>query len=245
MKLAVVTPWASPFIWTKFALNLGQMLARFDRPGWEADVFFGQGADPAGRHANACLQALEWEADVICIIGADQVHPLDMLNRLIDRYDETGGQIITALVPFRGYVAWQQMRPFQPMGWSIRSGGPDNEPAHFVPIDPADGDLQRVDIIGSGVLMFHRDFLLSLERPWFHYSWDLNSRRVADMDTRFVWRLRSEAGAEVWVDCTIKVKHIHPFEIDDSFSDRFADWAAPDASADSDTFRYFPAGAEE
>jgi hypothetical protein len=99
------------------------------------------------------LQALEWDADLICIVGADQVHPLDMLSRLVDRYFETQGGVISALVPFRGYVAWQFMKPFQPMGWRIRNDQPnvrefrgmDEDPDMFVPIDPADGDLQRVD----------------------------------------------------------------------------------------------------
>jgi hypothetical protein len=47
-----------------------------------------------------------------------------------------------------------------------------------------------------------------------------------------VWRLRSEAGAEVWVDTTIKVTHLHTFEIDDTFTDRFADWMEPGVGDD-------------
>ena len=57
-------------------------------------------------------------------------------------------------------------------------------------------------------------------------------QRVADMDTRMVWRLAFEVGAQVWVDTTIKVRHLHTFEIDDTFQDRFADWAEPGATDD-------------
>ena len=113
------------------------------------------------------------------------------------------------------------------MGWRIVNGsknvrefrGYDKDPDMFKPIDPSEGELQRVDVIGSGVLMFHRDDILALKPPWFYYKVDpVTMQRVADMDTRFVWRLRSEAGARVWVDTTIDVKHLHTFEIDDSVS---------------------------
>jgi hypothetical protein len=231
VKLALVTPWSSPFIWRKFTMNLAQMLCTFRRQDWEIEFFMGRGVDPAARHTDMCLQGLDWGADLICIIGADQVHPRDLLGRLIDRYEETGGGVISALVPFRGYVSWQDMKPFQPMGWKWRcdgvrelAGGVDKE--FWDPINPADGDLQRVDVIGSGVLLFDRETLLSLKKPWFYYQVDpATMARVADMDTKFVFRLKAEAGAQVWVDTTIKVTHIHDMEIDDTFQDRFADWA--------------------
>jgi hypothetical protein len=239
MKLALVTPWASPFIWTKFALNVGQMLARFRRPGWETQFFMAQGVDPAARHVNVCMQALDWQADLVCIIGADQIHPVDMLDRLVDRYEETGGGVISALVPFRGYVAWQDMRPFQPMGWRIRCDGvqefqnSDTTPEMFEAVDPADGDLQRIDIIGTGVLLFHTDYLRELRPPWFYYRVNPQTmQRIADMDTQFVWRLRSEAQAQVWVDTTIKVRHLHTFEIDETYQERFADWATTESHED-------------
>ena len=205
----------------------------------------GEGCDPAGRHCDMVLQALAWDADLICIVGADQIHPLDMLGRLVDRYFETQGGVICALVPFRGYVAWQQMRPFQPMGWRVRNSQPnvrefrgmDEDPDMFVPIDPADGDLQRVDVIGSGVLLFDAQTIEALAKPWFYYTTDEDQRRVADMDSKFVWRLREEVQAQVWVDTTIKVKHLHTFEIDDSFSERFADWQEPGAGRD-ESFKY-------
>ena len=235
MKLAVVTPWASPFIWAKFCTNLARMMAAFRRPDWQCDFFAGHGCDPAGRHVDMILQALRWDADLICIIGADQVHPLDMFDRLIDRYEQTDGGVISALVPFRGYVPWQHMQPFQPMGWRIRNGsstrvkefeGMDKTPEMFEPIDPAAGDLQRVDVIGSGVLLFDRETIEALAKPWFYYDRDPETmQRIADMDTKMVWRLRSEVQADVWVDTTIKVTHIHDMEIDDTFSRRFADWA--------------------
>ena len=175
----------------------------------------------------------------MCFIGADQIHPVDMLDRLIDRYYETDGGVISALVPFRGYVHLQEMKPFQPMGWRIKCEGvqtfenSDTTPEMFKVIDPAEGDLQRVDIIGTGVLLLHTDYLRALKPPWFYYRRNPETmQRVADMDTQFVWRLRAEAQAKVWVDTTIQVRHLHTFEIDETYQDRFADWATKESHED-------------
>lgn len=245
MKLALVTPWASPFIWTKFTQNVADMLTAFhrQRPSWDVRFFMGRGVDPAARHMDMCLQALDWGADLICIVGADQIHPPDMLDRLVGRWLAYDG-VWSALVPFRGYVSWQHMRPFQPMGWRLvcdgvkEIGSLQDHPEQWEPVNPDDGDIQRVDVIGSGVLLFHRDHLLALQRPWWYYKVDpMTMQRVADMDTKMVWRLRSEAGAAVWVDTTIKVKHLHTFEIDDTFQHRFDDWMEPETNAE-DIFKY-------
>jgi hypothetical protein len=208
----------------------------------------GRGVDPAARHNDMIQQGLDWGADLICIIGADQVHPLDMLDRLIDRYIETEGGVISALVPFRGYVPWQNMRPFQPMGWRVVNPEPDvREFRNFTldsdmmqRIDPATGDLQRVDVIGSGVLMFDAGVIEALDKPWFWYKRDHDTQqRSADMDTTMVWRLRSEVQAKVWVDTTIQVTHISDMEIDDTFQYRFNDWMEVGA-ADPDIFKTVP-----
>lgn len=238
MKLAVGYPWSSPFVWTGFADHLPNL----QRPeGVDVRFFRGAGWCPARRHISICEQALEWGADLILIIGADQIHPEDMLPRLVQRWKETGGQVIAALVPARAYVGWQDMRPFQPMAWRFKrtSGGlADIKPREYrgmaldpdliEVIDPDAGELQDVNFIGSGVLMFHRDHLLALSAPWFKETIERESyQRLANMDCTFVYRLQTEAHARVLVDTTIKVKHLHAFEIDDSFQYRFDDWMQP------------------
>jgi hypothetical protein len=253
MKLAVGTPWASPFMWTEYVdamLNLRRPPVARNALGelepLEVTFIRGPGWCPARRHTAICEQALAWGADLILIVGADQIHPPDMLERLIGRWNE-GYEVVAALVPARGYIGWQPMKPFQPMAWRIKphlapmeiADGPLPKNDTEV-IDPAAGDVQMVNFIGSGVLMFHRDHLLSLDRPWFRESVDpVTYQRLASMDTTFVWRLQTDAGAKVWVDTTILVKHLHPFSVDRSFSDRFADWAV-DGQGDPMICQYQP-----
>lgn len=243
LKLAVGVPWTSPFYWTE----AHDAMLNLQRPGGarnaygtiealEVRFFRGKGWCPARRHGDICEQALAWGADLICIMGADQIHPDDTLVRLIDRWNE-GCDVISALVPARGYVGWQDMKPFQRMAWRIAGAGAIGLDAvnalmdrhnEVEVIDPEAGALQRIHFIGSGVLLFSTAHLLMLARPWFSETFNpLTMQRLACMDTGFVWKLQTEAGAKVWVDTTIKVKHLHAFPVDETYAERFTDWMTP------------------
>ncbi len=216
-KLAIGWPWESPFAWTPFTQNL----ANLERPA-NSKVFQGRGWCPAKRHIHICDQAIEFGASHILIIGADQVHPIDMIPRLISRVEDDGCDVITALVPTRGHIPRQKMKPFQHMAWKLKSA----DPSEAEPVDPSAGDLQEIDMIGSGVMMFPVDCLLSVEKPWFKETYQIDTMgRVACMDTRFCMELKTEAGINIYVDTTIEVKHLSTFAIDDTFSERFADYA--------------------
>lgn len=229
MKLAVVYPWTSDFCFTGWADNS----LNLQRPeGVDTRFFRGTGWSPARRHADGCEKALSWGADLICIIGADQVHPEDMLPRLLKRYEETNGGIISALIPFRGVPCSQNLGPFGMSGWKLKEehipfikGGGDVTCDMMERIVPENGPLQEANVIGSGVLLFSSDLLLKMQRPWFfeHIRPD-DYQRYADMDTKFVWRLQVETGARLWIDTTINVRHLHVFEIDRTFEGRFKDW---------------------
>lgn len=235
--IGVCIPWESPFMYSQCVDTLLAL-----RHPKECMVTFhrGRGWCPAKRHIDAVEKALEAGADWCLILGADQMYAPDMLERLYARTRE-GYDVVAALVPARGYLAWNNgMRPFAKVAWRFKRAdgvqvvrqyhGQDVDGDMIELINPADGDMQRIDFIGSGVLMFHKDHILALKRPWFYETVEHETQiRTASMDTRFVFRLAMEAGADVWVDTGIHVKHLHIFSIDDTFPDRFADWASPGA----------------
>jgi hypothetical protein len=245
LRLAVGYPWSSPFMFTAF---VDSMLNLTRPPDCEVRFFRGGGWCPARRHIHLCEQAVDWKADLVLIVGSDQVHPEDMLCRLIDRYRE-GYDVVAALVPARGYIGWQDMLPFQPMAWRFKRDANGNsnvtkyrgqkEDGHMIEvIDPQAAAMQEVDFIGSGVLMFPVDVLQSLKRPWFFETIDpANMQRLANMDCNFVWRLKTEGNCRVWLDATIQVQHSHVFHVDESFQHRFEDWKA-DGAGDPDICRY-------
>lgn len=187
---------------------------------------------------DAIEQALEWGATYLLIFGADQVAPPDLLERLYARVQE-GYQIINALVPSRGYFAHNVgTKPYQPLAWrwkptplmdgkfQVRQYRNQQLDGDMLEVIKADGKVQVCHIIGSGCMMFHRDHILALEKPWFQEAVDPKTyKRFANMDTRFSMRLQSDAGATMWVDTSIKIGHLHAMEIDESFQDRFNDLA--------------------
>jgi len=230
-KLAVCWIWTSPMVWADFA----ESALRLRHPaGYDVNFFRGKGWSPACRHNHACEQAVAWGADHILILGADQLYEPDLLERLVARREQ-GCEVVSALVPMRGYVPDVGMKPFQRMAWRLKGNGLNPIPwdrANLEIVDPNAGELQRIDFIGSGCLMFDRDHLLALARPWFFEKVDqVTQQRTACMDSTFVYRLRAEAYAQVWLDTTIAIRHLHAFPIDETFSDRFADWAEPGVGA--------------
>ena len=239
-KLAVGLAWTSPFIWTRFtmtALNIRHP------QGWEVKWIQGDGWCPARRHMRICEQALAWGADVICMLGSDQVYEPDILERMATNF-LAGYYFNCASVPARGYFAWnKEMRPFQPMAWRWKPVQPDGN-GHVAMREyrgqALDGDMVeivdltqgprmlRVNFIGSGALMYGAEYLPLLKKPWFYETINQEDyTRQAIMDVLFVHRMQTEAGAQLWLDRTIKIKHIHPFEIDETFQYRFDDWMVP------------------
>ena len=187
--------------------------------GYETRWFRGCGDSSPMRHTDMIDKALVWNADLICFVGADQVHQEDMLQKLVNRIDE-GYSVISATVPMRGHVDGQESKPFQAMAWRFVE-----ETKSFQSIDLSQGTVQPIDVIGSGVLMFPASAIKKMKKPWFEYLHDSNlSKKTGGCDSKFVWNLNRQAGYQVYVDTTIKVQHANVFLIDDTYSDRFSDW---------------------
>ncbi len=210
-KLAVGFPWDSPFVFTSFVDGVLNIESPADT---QVRWFRGKGWCSSRRHIHICEQAIDWGADLICILGPDQSFPDDLLTRLVDHIDD-GCDAISALVPFRGKP--EGCGPFQRLAW--RKQGDE-----FVAIDPEVASLQAIDVIGSGCLMFQADHLEKIPKPWFTEQIDgVTFKRTANQDSRFVWGLR-ESGVKVFVDTTIQIKHSHVFEIDNNYAERFPEW---------------------
>lgn len=237
MKLAICIPWTTEMGWTRSWKSIAR-LGFFKHPDdCELELFggpeLGDGWCSARRH-NACMeQAIIWGADLILILGADQKYlDQDMLCRLVQRYRD-GYEVVAARVPIRGHVAHQFTKPFQSICWRAKpdeNGNmmirPGMQAEDFQVVGPEHGEMVRINGCGSGVLMFPADALKKIKPPWFYEeAVSPTFARKACADWPFVNRLQKEARCEIWCDTTIRVTHIHPFEIDETFSERFSDWA--------------------
>jgi len=186
----------------------------------EVKWFRGVGWCQARRRIHAAEQALEWGADLISCLDIDQVYEPDILKRLLARHD-SGCDMIAAMVPMRGYVRSSKMLPFQPLAWKIEN----NE---FTPVAAEDGELQQCEFPTSAAILFRASDLKRLSKPWYFFTYKPDTwSQVAGEDGNFAVRMLSELGVKAYVDTTIKVKHVHPFSIDETFTHRFADWSEP------------------
>jgi len=214
-KLAVCYPGDTSFVF----MQAFESIIAIDPPEQcEVRWFRGVGWCQARRRTHAAEQALEWGADLIACLDIDQVYESDILSRLVKRHDE-GCRIVAAMVPMRGYVRMSNTAPFQRLAWKIENN-------QFVPIDPADGNLQKCEFPTSAAILFSAEDLRRLKKPWYFFTYKPDTwKQVRGEDATFALRMMSELGIQSWVDTTIKVKHIHPFPIDETFPDRFSDWS--------------------
>jgi hypothetical protein len=214
-RLAVCYPGDTSFV---FMQAFESIVAIESPDDCEVKWFRGVGWCQARRRIHAAQQALDWDADLIACLDLDQVYEPDILKRLVARHDE-GCQMVAAMVPMRGYVRSARTAPFQPLAWKIDDG-------EFVPVDPADGELQRCEFPTSAALLFRASDLRRLKRPWYFFSYKPEDwKQIHGEDASFALRMLRELNVEAWVDTTIRVKHLHPFAIDETFSERFSDWA--------------------
>lgn len=224
-KLAICYAWEPPFAFSTFmehALNIRAP------DGWEMQWFRGLAWCVSRSRSKAFQNALDWGADVICLVDTDHVYDPDVMERLIERYEE-GYEIVAPRIPMRGYIKKLGMKPFQKIGWrfedSVRNGEKDVLDSMLLPLDPKDGDIQWAELPNPGTLLFPAKFLRNMKQPWLYEFIDRKTFGLhGGGDTHFVRRLQVENNAKSWIDLTIEVKHLNIFAIDDTYSQRFADW---------------------
>lgn len=217
VKLAVCYPGDMP---TVFASAFHSIINIEKPEGCDVRWFRGKGWCQARRRIHALEQALEWGPEVICTLDVDQVYEPDVLIRLLGRIRE-GYRMVGAMVPMRGYVRTSGMKPFQRLAWKLVN-------RKFAPVDVKDGEMQKAEFPTSACLMFLTEDMMKLQKPWYFFTYDKESwKQVHGEDATFAARFKIEAKVEAWVDTTIKVNHCHVFDIDETYSERFADWAEP------------------
>ena len=197
-----------------------QSIVNIEAPaGYDVKWFRGVGWCQARRRTDACEKALEWGADLICQLDVDQVYEPDVLKRLVARHDE-GYRVIAAMVPGRQFVKASKLKPFQKLAWRSTENGKD-----FEPVTAADGEVVRCEFPTSACVLFPASVLRELPQPWYAFKYDEKTQRVKTGEDAFFFIRLARQGIPAYVDTTIRVGHCHTFTIDETFPDRFADWA--------------------
>jgi hypothetical protein len=208
MKLACVVPWMSPFLWAKPVpafLNL-----RYP-PEVDYRWFMPSGWCSARRKTAGVEQALEWGADYIWFVDADQLVEPDTLERLWGHV-KVGRCPVGALQPARGYFPqFKGSKPFQPLCWDA-AGEP------FTPTV-----VGRVIYGPLNCFLIQAAIFQTLRRPWFSERFNVTTMaRLSSLDQHFTKKLW-DAGTPLWIDPTIRPRHMDAVPLDWSFQDRFDD----------------------
>lgn len=217
-KLALCWPWSPPFTYTAFVESI---LALKHPVDFQTKWIRGSGWCNSRRRNDACEKALDWEADYIVMLDSDQIYPDDILTKFA-HHMETGKDLVAAMVPQRGYTAGSGMKPFQRLAWKTE----DN--LTLIPVNPGEGDLQECALPSCAAMVFKAQHLRRMKKPWFKDQFNAETwKREFAEDLNFILNIRKQLNLTAWVDTTIEVKHLHLFEIDDTFSERFKDWETP------------------
>lgn len=241
MKIGIIVPWDSPFMFTVNAFNM----LNWERPeGYEFNFIMGVGWCPAARHNDGIAKAQDWNADLILFNGGDHLCPKDIIPRMLKRISE-GWDIVQATVPSRG-ICGRSGIPFDSISYKVVGNMPQHEPMLHAPKDSIEiikgrDKPQQTHISGTGNILMKAEILDGLEKPYFKEFIKPDGRysRYPVQDSNFVYNCTVIAGAKMFYDTTIKLVHLDIFGIDESYTGRFGDKVEdPDWSPAKDLRRF-------
>ena len=212
MKIAVVTSWDSPFVWTT---AIDTFMALEHPEGHETKFFRGRGWCSANRHNAGAIAAYNWGADYFLFCDMDEIFESDMVCRLLARMEE-GYEAVCGLVPIRLDTLPAPLSIGSPNCWRYKDG--IHDAAHVLPLEigPNKDTIQRIDCGSTGLLMIGRHVLDEMEPPWFREevsTGDLFERRIS-MDKLFCARIQREGKVLLWADVTIRASHMTTLRVD-------------------------------
>ena len=225
IRIGIVIPWDSPFIWTAPAFNM----MNWECPdGCELRFFMGAGWCPAARHNDGVAKAQAWQADLIMFNGGDHLCPFDILKRMKKHIDD-GWDMVHALIPARGVVGFDGT-PFKAMSYKVVGPIPKEEAvlrAAFSSINIVsyEDEPQETHMSGTGNVLMKAEIFDGLQKPYFEefVKKDGLYGRYCVMDSDFIKRCTIDSGAKMICDTSLKLVHLDVFGIDETYGERFKD----------------------
>ena len=213
-KIVIGVPWISAFMhtpWVDAALRLRAPT------GCSIEWVRGLGWCDARRFHYVLEHALESDADLIAFLDADVIVPPDWLEAMVKHMD-AGKRVVASVVPMRGR-AHEQFAPFEPMAWNEVDGKLES------PFGNGDG-IQPADYAALGASMFDANIFREADTlwTWHEFSEQQGYKAVGSTTDSILLRNLRRRGITVYADPTLDVRHLHAFQIDASFGERFPEW---------------------
>lgn len=174
------------------------------------NVHMRQGTILAEQRNELCKMAIENDATHIVFLDADQRFPKDVFERLI-AHD----------VPVVAANIAKRRRPISPTARRERPDNPDQLEGVW-PNKEVRG-LERVAVVGTGVICIKTEALLQVPFPWFAQPWLEEQQRFVGEDLYLMGQFR-RAGVPVYIDHDLswEVGHLGKYEykMDDCIAER-------------------------
>lgn len=140
----------------------------------------------------------------IIMLDGDQVHPPDIVHRLLRHMVNDPSKQIVAGLSFR------RCKPYDPMAWIDDGHG-------WLETVVADTGLVQVDQVATGCVAIAREVFERIEPSWFAYTYYDAWRRVYTSDDFAFFRRVKAAGLQAWVDVETTSPHVTTALIDKAF----------------------------
>lgn len=132
---------------------------------------------------NAAKELIEHGCDWIMFVDSDMGFPKNTLERLLSH----GEDVVAANCSKR-------KRPVAPTARRVTDDGDE-----LVWPDPAVRGLEKVDTVGTGIMLIKAEVFTKIEWPWFNQPWREKTQRFMGEDSFFCWRCH-EASASIYID---------------------------------------------
>ncbi len=210
-KILVGVPWTSAFMHTRWVDAALKMKAP---GGYQIEWLRGLGWCPARRFNYLVEKATALDADLIAFLDGDVVVPSEWLE-VMAKHIEQGSEVVASPVPMRGRVH-EQYEPFELMAWNAVDGKVENA---------AGSGFAKVGYVSMSAVMMDMKVFRDNPSLMARHKHERNYREPGNTTDSLLMEDLKKCGVDVFVDPSMSVRHIHSFEIDETFSERFADWA--------------------
>lgn len=141
----------------------------------------------------------------VLMLDSDQLHPPDIVNRLVRHVIEDPAKLIV------GGLNNRRGKPYEPNGYWL-----DEKNCYYTIPDWEPG-VQKVDALGTGCILISRTVFEIMPPTWFGYTYDRAAERVYPSDDTCFARRCQEWGIQQWCDPAVNSPHLGDADIDMAF----------------------------
>lgn len=216
IKILIAIPTPGPMVYFDTMLSTMRMIyhllsiRREDGGGKYSPMIANQRATNIHTGSNkVCEKAIESGAEYILMLDSDMTFPHTALEQLL----ALDKDIVSALAVRRVY-------PYTPVMTMKRNPDSLLSNLDMVALDTietwTDGELLKVDAVGTAFMLIKTSVFKKLKKPYFHYPWFEGFDCDLSCDNYFCLKA-GEAGFDIFVDTSLKIGHIGEYNasIDD------------------------------